>query len=472
MQKYILSILLLLLARTFLHAQQSLVIEHVNIITMDKESILSDQTIIVEKGIIKSIGKSGSAKTPRNAKHINGTGKYLMPGFTDMHAHFFYEQGIDKKYIPAELKIMLANGVTTARIMNGCALYMDAKDKVSKNILPGPELFVASPQFVGAWPWADDTISPKQIATDAVTAAEAVKKYKQEGYDEIKITFFIKQPAYDAIIKTAGEEHIKVTGHVGHDVKLPAALAAKQQIEHLDEFVEMLLPDSSSVKTSVSGPSIWSKKAWETVDYLDENKIPALIQMVKDAGIYVSPTNYFFKVNFGIGQTDTEIKNLPDYNFIPGSLLEERRSARSRYWDEIKIDEQKRLKWYGIRKKIIKGLNDAGVKLLCGSDSPEWYMVQGFSVHHELGALAEAGLSNYDALKTTTINPCKYLGISDRKGAITVGKEADFVLLEADPLDNISNTGLIDAVFTHGHFYDKDALKKMLNEALQVKNSL
>jgi len=442
----------------------------VNVIPMDKDTVLSGQTVLISSGKIISIGPR--LKVPRHTIIINGEGKYLMPGLTDMHSHFFYEQGVDKRYIPEELKIMLANGVTTARIMNGCKLYQDAKYAVATGKTPGPELFVASPQFVGEWPWTNDTISPHQIVRNEEEAIAAVKKYKNEGYDAIKITFFVRRPAYDAIIRTAAEEHIKVTGHIGHDVKLPAALAAGQQVEHLDEFIEMLLPDSPALKYSISGTDIWNRIAWRTVDQLDENKIPALVKMVKDASVYITPTNYFFKANFALGQTDDEVRRSPDYPYIPSQLLEERAANRAYWQQRIRIDKSKRERWYNLRKEIIKELDKAGVPLMTGSDAPEWYLVQGFTIHNELANMTECGLGNFEALRTSTVNPCTYLGIIGRKGTVTVGKDADLLMLEKNPLEDINNTKTILAVFRSGRYYDRKDLDRLLQQALQVKNTL
>ncbi len=358
---------------------------------------------------------------------------------------------------------MLANGVTTARIMNGCNIYMDVKNKIAAGKINGPELFVVSPQLVGAWPWKGDTISPKAIVTTAAEAEKYVKQFKQEGYSEIKITFFVKKTAYDAIIAAAKNEGIKVTGHVGSFVKLPAALAARQQVEHLDEFIDMLLPDSLIGKrVSVSGTNIWNKKAWETIDWLDAGKMPALVQQVKQSGIYVTPTQYFFEANFGKGQTDDEIKQSPGYTFIPAGLMDKRQEVRHYYRDSLKIPEARRMKWLDLRKKMIQQLNEAGVKLMCGSDSPEWFLVQGFSVHKELEALQNAGLSNYDALLTATVNPASYLGIINRTGTIEAGKEADLVLLDKNPLEDITNTKSISGVFSNGKWYYKAGLQKMV----------
>src|SRR6185369_2014841 len=157
----------------------------------------------------------------------------------------------------------------------------------------GPVLTVASPQFVGNYPWPGKVFA--EVCKTPQEADAAVRKCKKQGYDEIKITFMVKADVYDAIIQTAKEVGIKVTGHVGPLVKLPRALAARQQIEHMDEFIEMLLPDTSyNHGMSVSDMGVWRKASWATVDYLDEKRIPMLVNMVKSAGIYVTPTNYFF----------------------------------------------------------------------------------------------------------------------------------------------------------------------------------
>jgi len=152
---------------------------------------------------------------------------------------------------------MLVNGLTTVRIMVGHPAYKEARDNVKAGKWIGPELFVASPQFARRWPWPTDFKNFEVVDTKE-KAVDAVRKYKREGYDAIKITFMVKKEVYDEIIKTAKEEGISVVGHVGPDVKLPAALAAGEQIEHMDEFIDMLLPDSTyNHGQSVSDMNIW-----------------------------------------------------------------------------------------------------------------------------------------------------------------------------------------------------------------------
>jgi hypothetical protein len=442
---------------------QSYAVTNVTVIPMDKERILPDQTVLIENGKIRQIGTSASIKIPSGATVINGTGKYLMPGLFDMHAHFFYEQGENVNTCEAELKLMLANGLTTVRIECGDPVYLEARKNVKEKKWIGPELLVTSPQFVGQWPWPGKVFAA--ICTTPQEAQEAVRRYKKDGYDAIKITFMVKKEVYDAIIKTAAEAGIKVTGHVGPDVKLPRALQAKQQIEHMDEFIEMLLPDTSyNHGQSVSDMGVWRRNSWATVDHLDESRIPALVKQVKQAGIYVTPTNYFFLSSFGEGMTEEKIRQRPDVEYIPGNIMRERWMIRDRYWNQPPTEERRK-KYVHLRKKMTCELWKAGVPLMAGSDSPEWFLVQGFSIHDELATFVLAGLSPFAALQTATVNTAAYLGMDKKKATITQGKDADMILLNKNPLTDINNTRSIEAVFRNGIFYDRQQLDDMLKQA-------
>lgn len=463
---FLTNILFLLAAGIFTaysSAPKVFAIVDVTIIPMNTEVVLKNQTVLIKNGKIKLIGKNEIIKVPKEATVIDGKGKYLIPGFFDMHAHFFYEQGDNQNTCEAELKMMLANGLTTARIQCGDSVYLEAKKNILKKKWIGPNLFVSSPQFVGSWPWPGRVFAI--VCKKTEEAVEAVRRCKQEGYDEIKITFMIKRDVYDAIIKTAREERIKVTGHVGPMVKLPAALAAKQQIEHMDEFIDMLLPDTSyNHGQSVSDMNIWRKKAWNTVPALDETKIPALVKSVKDAGIYVTPTNYFFFSSFADSITKEEYMQRSDYAYIPIKIKEERWKVRDAYWKNPPVAENRK-KYEDIRKKITYQLFKAGVKLMAGSDSPEWFLVQGFSIHNELETFTQSGLSAYAALETATKNPAAYLGVIQTKGTIEIGKDSDLLLLEKNPLDHISNTRSICGVMIGNKWYSGELLNTLLDEA-------
>ena len=165
--------------------------------------------------------------------------------------------------------------------------------------------------------------------------------------------------------------------------------------------------------------NIWRKNAWATVPYLDEKKIPKLVADVKAANIYVTPTNYFFVSCFGEGLTEQQIKDRPDFGFIPAHIRDERWKIRDRFWSNPPPEESRR-KYISLRLKMTEELWKNGVKLMAGSDSPEWFLMTGFTLHDELETFVRAGLSPMAALETATVNPAAYLGLT-KKGAIEIG---------------------------------------------------
>lgn len=445
-------------------------IRNVTVIPMNKEELLPNQTVIIDQGIITKISSTEKSKVDNSYTIIDGAGKYLMPGLFDMHTHFYVEQGEHIMTTEVELKLMLGNGITHARIMAGHPSYLEARENVKTGTWIGPELTVVSPQLVGRWPWSPEFKNYEPV-NSVQQAINAVKKFKREGYEAIKLTFMVAPEIFDAVVVTAREENIKVVGHVGPRVMLPKALAAKQQIEHMDMFIEMLLPDTSyNHGQSVSDFNIYSKAAWETVPHLDESKIPVLAKYVKESGVYVTPTNHFFISNAGLPLSDEEIKAKPEYNYLPSHLKEEKWKYRNSYLKSMAPLES-RQKYVQIRKKMVYELWKAGVPIMAGSDAPEFFVVSGFAIHDELRAMVEAGLTPYAALQTATVNPAKFLEINKRKGTIEVGKLGDLLLLEKNPLLDINNTKSIACVFTQSKFYSKEEIAKLMTEALSLGNN-
>lgn len=442
--------------------------QHVNVIPMDSERVLPDQTVIVGNNKIKSIGPASTIVIPAGAEIVDGQGKFMIPGLTDVHAHFFTEQEISPKTLPLEAKLMLANGVTTARIQCGDSLYLDLRKRIDGNTTTGPDLFISCPQLVGRWPFRGLFFG--KVVQTPEEAKAAIQQFAQQGYDAIKVTFFMQPPAYEAIAKEARAWGLRLTGHVGPDVGLPRALAAGQQVEHMDEFLEQLLPQDVGTNISVSGTSIWNRKAWSTVDQLDSTLIPALVAKIKAAGIAVAPTHYFLHTSFGYGQTEEEIRQRPDFKYLPEKLKEDRFGTRNFFWNDPPSEERRR-QFVQLRYQLTRALQKAGVPLLCGSDSPEWFIVQGFSVHYELEEMVRAGLPPFAALQTATVNPAQYLGIHHQKGTITPGKTADFLLLDANPLEDIRNTRRIAGVCVHGQYWNRKALDALLEEAKQLNTA-
>lgn len=434
---------------------------------MVKEGVDEDKTVVILDGKIEQIGSRQEIRFPKGAKRIDAKGGFMIPGLFDMHLHFYHDYGLAEKYLIEEVKLPVVNGVTTVRIMDGQENYLALKKRIDKGEVTGPEMFIASPQFVGKWPFKGKFSG--YMADSAAEAGNKVAEFKKLGYSEIKLAQFITPSVYEAVTTAAKKEGIKVTGHVGPDVKLYRALHARQQIEHMDEFIEALLTDSTiNNGKSVSDVGVWNKKtAWPTLQYVDESRIDALAKRVSDAGIYVTPTNYFFINFFARGATGEQVRNMRGYDYVPAFHKKNVNASQEYFWKDPPPEDWRR-KYIAVRYKMVDALYKAGTRLMAGSDGPEWYLAPGFTLHSELEAFTEAGLSNFAALETATKNPAMYMGIEDRKGTIEKGKRADFILLEKNPLIDIKNTRTIQAVFMSNKFYDRKALDKLLSEAIVI----
>ena len=462
-----LTVLLLSAALAPAHAQDTAqqrtspvtVFEHVNVIPMDRERVLKDQTVVVRDGVIAELGDARKVRVPSGAVRIDGRGKYLLPGFIDMHTHLFSDDDFPDRLAGDELALIVANGVTTIRLMIGTTEHLTLRTQIERGELLGPTLYVASPQLTGS---KNGAASNGRLMTTPDDARRAVRDFKAAGYDFIKLTNFITPEVYEAAIETARESGIRIVGHVDTRVGVRRALAAGQQIEHLDAYLESVLRDDSPIKTSVSDAGLFRPQNWESLDYIDEAKVKSIARETARSGIYSTPTLTFFKITFGTGTTEEEILSRPDYRFYTPQMRERWHKAIKRIWANPPTEARRR-EYVRVRNLLVKEIHAAGGKIMAGSDSPEAFLLYGWSLHRELRNLVEAGLSPYAALEAATRNPAEYLKAIDRIGTIARGKRADLVLLEANPLDAIANTERRAGVMARGRWLPETELRTMLD---------
>lgn len=437
------------------------VFQHVNVIPMDRERVLKNQTVVVRDGLIAEVGDARRVAIPAGAVRIDGRGKYLLPGLVDMHTHLFSDDDLPDAMAADELAIILANGVTTIRLMIGTPEHLALRERIARGELLGPTLYVASPQLTGNARSAQS--NGRHVATPD-DARRAVRDFKAGGYDFIKLTNFITRPVYDAAVESAREAGIRVVGHVDTQVGIRRALEAGQQIEHLDAYLEAVLRDDSPIKTSVSDIHLFRKQNWESLDYIDENKIRELARATARAGVYSTPTLTFFKITFGTGASDEEIRARPDFRFSTPAKRDSWFAAGKRIWASPPTEARRR-EYVRVRNLLVKEIHAAGGKIMAGSDTPEWFLLYGWTLHRELRSLVEAGLSPYAALEAATRNPAEYLNALDAFGTVGRGRRADLLLLEANPLDSIANTERRAGVMVRGRWLPEAELRAMLDAA-------
>ncbi|MEW6209660.1 MAG: amidohydrolase family protein [Acidobacteriota bacterium] len=400
---------------------------HVNVVPMDRERIIENQTVIIRDGRIVEIGPSAKVKIPQGALRIEAQGKYLMPGLAEMHGHLPNpNQG--EAVTQSFLTLFVANGVTTVRGMFGFPNHPSLRDRIARGEVLGPRLYAASPALSG------------QSVPNADEAERLVRKYKQDGFDLLKVHEGLSVEAYERIVKVAGEVGIRLGGHIANDVGLERALKARQSsIEHIDGYLEAV-----------------------NLDTVDDNAIKKLAAMTRDAEVWVTGTMVLWQTFNGSDTPDSLRAQRAEVKYMPPQMLNQWTQQRNNQM--ANLNPQTGQKVISFRDRMLKALADAGVKILLGSDAPQLFSVPGFSLHREMQAMRRVGLTPYQILETGTRNAAIYLNAEKEFGTIEVGKWADLILVDDNPLKDVSNVARRAGVMLRGKWLPESELRRMLDQ--------
>ena len=405
---------------------------HVNVIPMNDERVLDDQTVIIQDGTILTVGPAGNVKVPIHARRLDSRGKYLMPGLTDAHVHV---------ETPTELPLYLANGVTTVFNLNGRPAHLVWRKRVADGDLIGPTIFTTGPIF-----------------NSAHTAEEAVHMVDEQaalGYDAVKIYNRVSKAEYPALIGEAKRKNLLLMGHVAREPEFELTLASGQSIAHLEEFTYTFFNPKHDANNS-------------HIVY-DESKIPEAVKLTAQAGIFVTPTlSTYATIVQQATALDEFLKN-PDLKYHSPWIQDALQPATNRYKNRFDPPSYPRIQTsLAFQRKLVKALAASGVPLLCGTDASEVGPVPGFGIHAELQELVNDGLTPFQALQTATVNPARYFGRVDEVGMVEPGMRADLVLLRENPLASITGTRTVAGVMIHGRWLDSKQLTRMVNEVPQA----
>jgi imidazolonepropionase-like amidohydrolase len=409
----------------------------VNVVPMDREGVLTDQTVIVRASRIAAVGPAGSTPVPDGALRVEGRGKYLMPGLAEMHGHI-PPPTQPQEFIEAVLFLYVANGVTTVRGMLGAPGQLDLREQARRGELLAPTLYLAGPSFSG---------------TSIKSADEAIQKVRQqkdEGWDLLKVHPGLARDHYDAMVRTAKEVGMRFAGHVPADVGLLHALQSGQEtIEHLDGYVEYLEGNKAPIPDA---------------------KLQEVAQLTRKAGAWVVPTMVLWETLRGTAELAT-LRALPELQYMPRQQIEEWATAQ----DNLLMNPTFKLEVARTiienRMRLLKVLSDAGVNILLGSDAPQRFSVPGFSIHREMARMAEAGMKPYDIIKSGSSNVGAYFKDKDNFGTIAMGQRADLILVEANPLENVANIARRAGVMVRGQWLpEQDIQNRLANIAASYRS--
>ena len=413
---------------------------NVNVIPMDQERIIEQQTVLVSDGIIDRIGDVDEVPVPEEARVVDGTDRFLIPGLAEMHAHVPPAGSAD---LERDFALFVANGVTTARGMLGHPSHLGLRAALLRGEVLGPRLITSGPSLNG------------RSVNGAADGARQVREQHAAGYDFIKIHPGLDDEEFAAIAAAANELGIPFAGHVPVSVGLKNALASGMaSIDHLDGYMAALMPPNYDASGGYGG----------FFDVLlagdvDADGIPELAAATAAAGTWTVPTETL--VEQLINEVPaSELRNRLEMRYVPAATLDRWVQAKQRQQQERGFNAEIGDQAIRIRRSLIRELHDAGAGILLGSDAPQVFNVPGFSLHRELQLMVEAGLTPFEALRAGTVNVARFLGL--QTGVIETGREADLVLLDANPLADISNTGRVHGVMVRGDWYSSADLKALL----------
>ena len=416
---------------------------NVAVIPMDRDTVLQDMTVLISGDRISSVSPASEIKLPEGTRTIDGKGKFLMPGLAEMHGHI---PGKDQaQYAENVLYLYISNGVTTVRNMSGNAYHLELREQVKNNEIPGPTIFAASPWLAG-----------ENIKTPE-SADKIVRERKAEGFDLLKIGS-LDPVTYEQMARTAHEINMPFGGHIPELVGLTGALEARQtSIDHYDRYVEFLVPENSRKGRSAGffGSGI--------IDLVDMERMDEAIKMTIEAGTWNVPTLSLIE-HLANPQTAEEMITRPEMRYMPRNVLEGWVKFKNEYSQRDDFQPEATAALVELRRNLTKALHDAGAGIVLGSDAPQFFNVPGFSIHHELMMMVKSGLTPYEVLVTGTRNAAEYFETPDEFGTVQEGQRADLILLNSNPLKDISKVQDRAGVMVRGTWYPEADIQEKLKE--------
>jgi imidazolonepropionase-like amidohydrolase len=418
---------------------QMIAITNVTAITMAESGAVAAQTVVIEAGQIARIGPADALVVPESALRIDGTGKYLIPGLIDMHVHMVPHIALPREGADAVetsislageyLRLFLAFGVTTIRNMAGSQFLLKVRDAAAAGSILAPRVLTSGPIIEQTFGWPGIATYAAKVATPEAARAE-IRREVALGYDCVKIYNNIAPEIFEALLDEAHRAGLKVGGHVPVSVGLVGALAAGiDSVEHMRGFDAILDGRPFHERRPVFPDDIYP--GWR---FAAPGKIAELADRVAEFDAWHVPTMMV---------EDPEHADV----VYPPVILDQLSWPVRQHLEGLRLDldytPQMRSDVRAVkaaRREMLLELYNRGVKLLTGSDCPgaKTRLIPGHSLLSEMEAFVRSGIPPFGALQAATVNAARYLGLADEIGTIAVGKRADLVLLDADPLANIS----------------------------------
>jgi hypothetical protein len=412
--------------------QVDYLLSNASVIPMNKEVILKNKHIAIKNGIIVSI--TDSKKGFFEAKQtIDCTGKFILPSLVDAHVHL----PDNEKYLEKYLILNLINGVTKLRSMRGDDKHIEWRKKYNAETSIFPKMYLSATPIHRSQDFTNEQLS------------QYVKHVKDIGFDFIKILSVKNQDVFMNLDKLCIENNLKMAGHfpsnpkglvIGDDIIFNSNLNSN---EHLDGLI--------------GEPSTFESR----------------IKLMKDKNVFSCPTLRWYEIAYGEFDLNL-VQKQRGIEYFETKIVADWTDKTLKYREkkgEKALNEE--LVFYAKeideRLKVINRLNKEGVKLLLSPDSSSKFIVPGFGMMEEMKLYKKAGLSNYDILKAGTINFANYFN-DITTGSIEVGNNADFLILNDNPIANIEAIEKIEGIFFNNNYLNKQKLQELAKSVLPNSN--
>ncbi len=413
-------------------------IRNVRVLDVEQGVLLPGQTVVVEDGIIRSVGSNAPPESVTTI--IDGENDILMPGLWDMHTHLFAGSGL----------LHIAAGVTTARDLGNNPDRLDeVRAMFDDGSVIGPRSFAAG--FI-------DRKSPfsapiDRLAESREDALQLVRDYAARGYPQIKIYSSIDPSWVEDIAAEVHSHNMRLSGHI------PSFMTAEQavrqgfdEIQHINMlFLNFLAGPEDDTRTPLRF-SLVAEKAG--VMDLDSAEVSAFIELLKDNNVVVDPTVAIFDNMFRHRSGDLSPSFAMVAEHMPPAV------RRGLLAGEMDINDENAARYAASAQALldmIKRLHQAGVPLVAGTDS-----LAGFGLHRELELYVQAGIAESDVIRLATLGAAEVMAMADKSGSITVGKNADMVLLPGNPLEDINAVRRAKMVFKGNRYWRPSRLYSAL----------
>ena len=456
----ILLFVILMLSQGLLSAQNTtdaraksngiVVFKNVNILPMiNEEEVLVDQHLITKGDKILAIGPSYEVEIPKGALEIDGRRKFILPGLTDAQARLpRADRDGSEAHVLQTLYLYVANGITTIRSTTGSDYHLKLKERSQKGEIIAPRIFVSSPSLNGNTLRSFEEVRSK------------VSKYKLDGYDFLKIHPGLKLDIFNEVVKVANRLKIPLSGHVPSKVGIKRVLKSESyaSIEYMDGYIRGMVPSIFNVNADSAGFFDFN-----FTHLADISNITDLAVATASKRVWVIPCQSLIE-NWLTPKSASAFSYEPEMRYVSQGLINQWTASKDRIRQDRNYDAFRYADYISLRQKILRSLERTGVNILLGSGSPQVFNVPGFSIHQELEAMVNSGLDTYSTLKAGTSNPALWLDEEDHFGTVKEGMAADLLLLNANPMDDVTYTQLIEGVMLRGTWIPKSTIDQELDK--------